>query len=118
MRMNTCPHCGAPRCIPVRRKLCLGPAGSARCRACGLKVSVVAGKAWQVMLPGLAAILAMVLLAGFSEFIAAADLHLWLGLLAIALLACFVLYAVRVPLRIDELSNADLIAEGRARRDA
>jgi uncharacterized protein (DUF983 family) len=112
--MNICPHCHSNRCLPLWRKLCLGPAGSTRCRVCGLKIAVVAGKAWPVMLAGLAAILAMVMLAGFSEFIATAELRLWLTLFSATLLACIALYAVRVPLRIDELSNPDLVAEGRA----
>lgn len=116
--MNICPHCNSNHCLPLWRKLCLGPAGSTHCRICGLKIAIVAGKAWPVMLAGLAAILSMVMLAGFSEFIAAAELHLWLTLFSATLLACFVLYAVWVPLRIDELSNADLVAQGRARTAA
>ncbi|MBO9663629.1 hypothetical protein [Dokdonella sp.] len=112
--MNVCPHCHSNHCLPLWRKLCLGPAGSTRCRVCGLKIAIVAGKAWPVMLAGLAAILSMVVLAGFSEFIAAADLRRWLALFAAVLLACIALYAVRVPLRVDELSNADLVARGRA----
>lgn len=112
--MNVCPHCHSNRCLPLWRKLCLGPAGSTRCRVCGLKIAVVAGKAWPVMLAGLAAILSMVMLAGFSEFIGATELRLWLALFSATLLACIVLYAARVPLRIDELSNPALVAEGRA----
>jgi DNA-directed RNA polymerase subunit RPC12/RpoP len=38
--MNRCPHCGEAPCLPLWRKLALGPAGSARCRVCGLRVGV------------------------------------------------------------------------------
>ena len=39
MSKADCPHCGNPG-ISVLRKLCLGPAVPATCKACGKKVGV------------------------------------------------------------------------------
>ena len=39
MSKLNCPHCGKPA-ISVMRKMWLGPAGRATCKACGKKVSV------------------------------------------------------------------------------
>lgn len=48
---NSCPFCDAAPCLPLWRKLTLGPAVSAQCRTCGLKVTVEAGRAWIAMVP-------------------------------------------------------------------
>jgi hypothetical protein len=109
--MNICPHCKSESCLPLWRKLCLGPAGTACCQICGCKVGVDVARACLAMLPTLL----LVIVAGFGlvrDPIA----------LAISLLLCLAcmlaLYALWVPLRPEELSNPNIVASGRARISA
>ena len=39
MNMHNCPHCNQPG-ITALRKICLGPACPATCKACGQKITV------------------------------------------------------------------------------
>ncbi len=81
---------------------------SARCRVCGLKVTVDPLKAGLVMLPTLIVIVlgALGMLGGLVSAI---------GLMSASLLGTFIAYAVWVPLALDQLSNAQMVQEGRAR---
>jgi hypothetical protein len=106
--MNTCPHCGSEPCLPLWRKLCLGPAGHAQCQVCGCRVGVDVAKACLAMLPGFL----LVVVAGFGLVRGPVALVV---LLVVCLAAVFMLYAVWVPLMADELSNATIVAAGRAR---
>lgn len=106
--MNVCPHCGSSPCLPLWRKLCLGPAASARCRECGFRVGVDVAKACIALLPTLA----LVLLAGFGVV---RDPVLLIVLLPLCLFAMFFLYAAWVPLKPDEFSDAGMVAAARER---
>lgn len=56
MSKLNCPHCGRPG-ISILRKMCLGPAVPATCKACGKKVGVPYA-AMLAVIPFVAAILA------------------------------------------------------------
>ena len=85
--MHTCPHCGGPG-ITTARKLILGPATRATCRACGRRVGVP-GYAMLAVLPFLAGIV----LFGVFESLPARVLALGAGAMA-----TFYIHATRVPL--------------------
>ncbi len=106
--MNTCPHCGAPDCLPVWRKLTLGPSASATCRVCGFKVAVDVVKAWLAMAP-------TALLVVFTALGALRDPVALIVLLIVCLTVTCILYVAWVPLMPDELSNARMVEAGRAR---
>lgn len=106
--MNTCPHCGATPCLPIWRKLTLGPAGSARCQVCGCRVGVDVVKACLALLPTLLLVILVAL--GVLH-----DPVMLVLLLVICLGVTVTVYAVWVPLVADELSNADMVKTGRAR---
>ena len=72
MQTLECPHCHKPA-IPVWRKLCLGPAIPAKCRACGAAVGVPSSAMW-VMIPFLVAIT----IAAFINSVPIA-IALWIG---------------------------------------
>lgn len=92
-----CPHCGH-RALPAWRKLCLGPAGRARCRHCGLWVGVAPLPALLAMLP--CALVVLVALTGTVR----RPLPLVLAaVLAIATTA--VLHQLTVPLVRRQLSH-------------
>ena len=67
-----CPHCGKPG-IPILRKMTLGPAATARCEACGMKVGVPYTSVLSIV-PFVAALFAATLVDAFA--IKAA---LWIG---------------------------------------
>jgi len=106
--MNRCPHCGGEPCLPLWRKLTLGPGGRASCQLCGLRVAVDVVRAWLVMLPTLMLILVVGL--GLMR-----DVVAMLLLLLLVLGGMFVGYVAWVPLRIDQLSNAAMVQAGRDR---
>lgn len=106
--MNRCPHCGMTPCLPLWRKLTLGPAVSARCRVCGLKVSVSAVRAYAVMLPLL--VVSVIASMGLVQ-----DKFLLAGFLALVFGATCVAYAQFVPLRTSEPSNPEMVQAGRDR---
>lgn len=106
--MNTCPHCGADPCLPLWRKLCLGPAASARCQVCGYRVGVDVAKASLALLPTFL----LVIIAALGALHGPVMLVL---LLAICLGIMFGLYALWVPLVVAELTNARMVAAGRER---
>ncbi|WP_454812074.1 hypothetical protein [Labrys neptuniae] len=116
---NICPHCGEAPCLSVRRKLTLGPTGSARCLACDCKVGVAFGPAavsmaaiWLLLLALAFLILLRLALASIDPDAAPIGAMLAVaGLLAIAL----AVHWFGVPLRIDELSDVQTVAQGRAR---
>ena len=72
MRKLNCPHCGKPG-ISAMRKMCLGPAVPATCKACGKKVGVPY-TAMLAIVPFLAAIFGSVLVEPFALKAA-----LWIG---------------------------------------
>ncbi len=72
MSKLNCPHCGKPG-ISVIRKMCLGPAVPATCKACGKKVGVPY-KAMLAGVPFLAALLGSALVEPFALKAA-----LWIG---------------------------------------
>jgi hypothetical protein len=106
--MNKCPHCKSDPCLPLWRKLTLGPSGSAHCQVCGYRVGVDVIRAWLAMLPTL--LLVLVTATGIIT-----DPILLVGLLVACLALTFTLYAVWVPLMPDELTTAGMVEAGRAR---
>jgi hypothetical protein len=106
--MNTCPHCGTPDCLPLGRKLTLGPAASAHCRVCGFKVGVDVAKACLAMLP--TGLLVVVTAFGLLR-----DPVALIVLLIVCLGVTCILYVAWVPLMPDELTNARMVEAGRAR---
>jgi hypothetical protein len=106
--MNKCPHCKSDPCLPLWRKLTLGPSGSAHCQVCGYRVGVDVIRAWLAMLPTL--LLVLVTATGIMT-----DPILLVGLLVACLALTFTLYAVWVPLMPDELTTAGMVEAGRAR---
>jgi hypothetical protein len=106
--MNKCPHCKSDPCLPLWRKLTLGPSGSAHCQVCGYRVGVNVIRAWLAMLPTL--LLVLVTATGIMT-----DPILLVGLLVACLALTFTLYAVWVPLMPDELTTAGMVEAGRAR---
>lgn len=106
--MNTCPHCKADPCLPLWRKLCLGPASSAACQVCGCRVGVDVVKACMALLPTFL----LILVAGFGLL---RDPIALIGLLVSCVAATTGLYALWVPLVADELTTAQIIDAGRAR---
>jgi hypothetical protein len=106
--VNVCPHCGSQPCLPLWRKLCLGPAGSAHCEVCGCRVGVDVARACLALLPTF-------LLVVVAAFGLVSDPVVLVLLLLVCLGATFTLYAVWVPLMPDELSNARIVEAGRAR---
>jgi hypothetical protein len=59
-----CPHCGKPG-ISFMRKMCLGPAVPATCKACGKKVGVPYIAATLAIVPFIVAIIASYLVESF-----------------------------------------------------
>lgn len=106
--MNTCPHCRADPCLPLWRKLSLGPASSAACQVCGCRVGVAVIKACLALLPTF-------LLIPLASFGLVRDPITLIVLLVGCLSATAGLYALWVPLVADELTNAQTVAAGRAR---
>ena len=106
--MNTCPHCSADPGLPWRRKLCLGPASSATCQVCGCRVGVEVIKACVALLP-------TVLLIPVASFGLVRDPVTLVVLSMVCLSATVGLYALWVPLVAGELTNAQIVAAGRAR---
>lgn len=106
--MNRCPHCKSDPCLPLWRKLVLGPTGSAHCQVCGYRVGVNVPRAWLAMSPTL-----VLVVAASTGLIA--DPMLLLGLLFLCLALTFTLYAAWVPLMPDELTTTSMVEAGRAR---
>jgi hypothetical protein len=106
--MNKCPHCDADPCLPLWRKLALGPTSHARCQVCGFRVGVDVDKALLAMAPSFLLIILVVLRVVTDPVF-----------LVVAGMTCLcvsgVLYAEWVPLMPDELSNARMVEAGRAR---
>ncbi len=105
---NTCPHCGTTECLPLWRKLSLGPAASTQCRVCGFKVGVDVAKACAAMLP--TGLLVIVASGGLLR-----DPVTLIVLLIVCLGVTCVLYAAWAPLMPDELTNQRMVQAGRAR---
>ena len=82
MEKLICPHCGKPG-ISVMRKICLGPAWAATCRACGKKVGVPYKAMVLAAIPAFAAIVVSPLVHPFGfrfalwiyAFVVAGALH-------------------------------------------
>lgn len=106
--MTTCPHCGSPACMPLWRKLCMGPLSRVRCRVCGCRVAVDLPRACLAMLP-------TVLLLVLAQLHLLVDPLLLIGLSALGLCIAFFAYAFWVPLVCSEISNAYSVEVGRAR---
>lgn len=106
--VSACPHCGTGACLPLWRKLCLGPASSAPCRACGCRVGVDVVKACLALLPTFL----LILVAAFGIV---RDAPTLIVLLVVCLCATMGLYALWVPIVADELTNAHMVAAGQAR---
>jgi uncharacterized membrane protein YphA (DoxX/SURF4 family) len=106
--MNTCPHCKSEPCLPLWRKLTLGPLSSAYCQVCGYKVGVDIARAWAAMLPTLLLVIAAA--TGLLR-----DPVALVVLLLLCLTTTFTLYAAWVPLKPDELTSARMVEEGKAR---
>jgi hypothetical protein len=87
MNKFNCPHCASPT-VSVMRKLCLGPAVPATCKACGGKVGV-SYKAMFALAPVFAAI-------GLSAFIQPFALKLLLWIAGFLIMA--VIHLIWVPL--------------------
>lgn len=111
--MNECPHCHAQQCIPIRRKLLLGPEGSSHCHSCGLRVAVPVGRWWLVALPEISAVTGIFVVIAFGRFMSNAAFLSIEFVLSAVVLACLAFRAVWLPLRPDELSNATLVKKGR-----
>lgn len=94
MSANRCPHCGRAA-LSLARKLVLGPAASAACRACGRRVGVAFGKGLVALSPGLLVVASGVPIAHASV----RYLPSILGLDALLLLAMGAAYLWWVPLR-------------------
>lgn len=105
---NTCPHCKTTPCLPLWRKLMLGPAASARCRVCGYKVGVEPLRAFTAMLPLMGLVVAIS--AGLLRDPVAAVLLLFLFLVLGT-----ALYAWWVPLAPREITDPQLVASAKAR---
>ena len=106
--MNRCPHCKSDPCLPLWRKLTLGPASSAHCQTCGYRVGVDIIRAWLAMSPTLLLVVATA--TGLLT-----DPVMLIALLFFCLALTFGLYAVWVPLMPDELTTAGMVEAGRAR---
>ena len=106
--MNKCPHCKSDPCLPLWRKLTLGPSGSAHCQVCGYRVGVDVVQAWLAMLPTL--VLVLVAATGIVT-----DAVTLIVLLIACLALTFTLYAAWVRLMPDELTTAGMVEAGRAR---
>ena len=97
---TTCKHCGTTTCLPLWRKLTLGPSGTAHCRVCGLKVGVDVAKAVIALIPAflilVIPVVALVIapVALVITFVACLDLSAGL-------------YLFCVPLRVDEFSSPE-----------
>jgi hypothetical protein len=109
--VNKCPHCGAEPCLPLWRKLTLGPASKAHCQVCDCLVGVEALRASGAMLPVFLLIFAVA--TGLLQ-----DISAMLVLLAVTVAAMFALYASWVPLMPEQISSPNTIEAGRARRAA
>lgn len=106
--MNRCPHCKAEPCIPLWRKLCLGPAATACCQICDCKVGVDVSRACLAMLP----VLLLVIAAGVG--LVREPVALVISLL-LSLACMLALYTLWVPLLPAELTNPNMVVIGRAR---
>lgn len=106
--MNVCPHCKADPCLPLWRRLSLGPMSSAACQVCGYRVRVDFYRSLFAAAPTFLLIAAVA--SGALQSAPAA-----LILLPVCLASTFAIDALWVPLRWDELTNASLVAAGRAR---
>jgi hypothetical protein len=106
--VNKCPHCGAEPCLPLWRKLTLGPASKAHCRACDCLVGVEALRASAAMLPVFLLIAAVA--TGLLH-----DIVAMVVVLAATVAAMFALYASWVPLMPEQISSPTTIEAGRAR---
>jgi hypothetical protein len=106
--MNVCPHCKADPCLPLWRKLLLGPMSSAQCQVCGYRVGVDVTRAWIAMLPSL-------LVVGMAVAGVLRDPTVLAPAALICLAATAILYIAWVPLLPDELTNASMVEAGRAR---
>jgi prepilin signal peptidase PulO-like enzyme (type II secretory pathway) len=110
--MNTCPHCNANPCLPLWRKLFMGPTSTARCQTCGYRVGLDVQRACLAMLPTVVAVIA----AAFAAVAGALQaLVLIAGLLLLGPILTFMLNDSWVPLRPDELTTASMVEAGRAR---
>jgi hypothetical protein len=89
---NTCPHCGSAPCLSRWRKLLLGPGGSAPCRVCGKGVSVDGTGFKVVLLPPSLFIISLGTGWWGTNLLAA------VGILAVMLLVCALIYMYPVPL--------------------
>ncbi len=107
--VNKCPHCGAEPCLPLWRKLTLGPASKAHCRVCDCLVGVEALRASAAMLPVFLLIAAVA--TGLLQ-----DVVGMLVLLVVTVGGMVALYVGWVPLMPEQISSPNTIEAGRARR--
>jgi hypothetical protein len=86
---NRCPHCGQAA-ISMARKLTLGPASTAACRACGQRVGVAFWPAMMSLVPAIVYVILVPRIHGIAALVISALL---------ILLYTFGSYALLVPLR-------------------
>lgn len=103
---TTCPHCGLDA-VSAWRKLALGPASTAKCRRCGLKVSAAVPQALLSFVPSVVAV-AVVL----SGAVRGPGALIALG--AVGWTITSVLYLVWVPLVARQVTRQDAVAAARA----
>jgi len=103
---TTCPHCGLDA-LSAWRKLALGPAATANCRRCGLKVSAAVPQALLSFVPCVVAI-AVVL----SGIVRSTGPLIAIGAGGWAFTS--VLYLVWVPLVARQVTRQDAVAAARA----
>lgn len=116
--INRCTHCGQAPCLAFWRELTLGPTGSARCLQYDCKVGLTLGPA--VTSTAATALVPFLLLFLVLLKLALGRLELDFVPVSALLAAAFLVVALagrwyRVPLRVDELSNAQTVAEGETR---
>jgi hypothetical protein len=97
---NVCPHCGSSPCLSAWRKLLLGPSGTAPCRVCGKNVSVDRVRSTLVILP--LSLYIVSLGTGWLKNLLAA-----IGIFAVLLPVCALLYVYWVPLTSSPVRDAD-----------
>jgi hypothetical protein len=106
--MNICPHCRADPCLPLWRRLILGPSATARCQECGHRVRVDSKRAWLAASP-LLLLIVLISTGVLQDALVAAIL------LPLCLALTFITDALWVPLKWDEFTGPAMVEAGRAR---
>ena len=105
---NSCPYCGTTPCLPLWRKLTLGPLGYAHCRTCGFRVMADTIRATVALIPA-TLVLVLALVGVMTDFVTIVALLLvFYGL-------SLILYLEWVGLFPASISNPRWVAEEKAR---